>query len=92
MKRIIINYKDTTEKDAIEYVEKVIEQGRVSGESYCKTSIFKDGALVLAEVSRRNSDVFRVYGKVKNKPYDGSCGCTSLENTGRCCKADCEGK
>ena len=26
----------------------------------------------------------------KNQPYDGSCGCTSLENTGRCWKADQE--
>lgn len=26
----------------------------------------------------------------KSQPYDGSCGCTSIEDTGRCWKADCE--
>lgn len=68
MNKIIIHYKDTKPTDALEYVSKVIEQGRISdqGECYCRASVFKDGTEVLAELTKRGNDVFRVYGKENN--------------------------
>ena len=64
MSRIIINYDDDIpDKNAISYVDTVISMGRCSGmneESYCYASRFKDGTVVLADVTKAGTDVFRV--------------------------------
>lgn len=64
MSRIIINYDDDIpDANAIYYVDAVISMGRCSGlneESYCYVSQFKDGTVVLADVTKSGTDVFRI--------------------------------
>ena len=62
MKRIIINYEDVDELDALAYVERVIVRGRVSGggKIYCYATTFADGMVVYADLTRKGSDTFRV--------------------------------
>lgn len=71
MSRIIINYDDDIpDKNAISYVDTVISMGRCSGlneESYCYASRFKDGTVVLADVTKTGTDVFRVRKEVQHE-------------------------
>lgn len=72
MSRLIINYDDDIPiVNAIHYVEAVISMGRCSGldeESYCYASKFKDGTVVLADVTKSGTDVFRL---AKENEHDG---------------------
>ena len=64
MSRLIINYDDDVPTvNAIHYVEAVMSMGRCSGlneESYCYVSKFKDGTVVLSDVTKAGTDVFRI--------------------------------
>ena len=64
MSRIIINYDDDIpDENAIHYVDVVISLGRCSGvneESYCRCSKFRDGTLVIADITKAGTDVFKV--------------------------------
>ena len=64
MSRMIINYDDDIpSENAIKYVDAVMSMGRISGlneESYCYVSEFKDGTVVLADVTKAGTDVFRI--------------------------------
>lgn len=69
MSRIIINYDDIPTLNALHYVKVVCELGRMSGiheESYCYCTTFKDGAFVLADVTKTGTDVFKIELKEQN--------------------------
>lgn len=67
MKRIIISYdeKKLTELDAMEYIYKVIENGRLSESGgkkiFCFITSFKDGTVVETRENRVKADSFIVY-------------------------------
>lgn len=64
MSRIIINYDDNIPtKNALNYVEVVVQQGRMSGlhkESYYYCSKFTDETMVFANVTQSGTDVFNI--------------------------------
>lgn len=66
MGRIIINFEDVAESEAISLVRAVISNGRISkgpnGDQYCWASISGDVS-VFAEKTEAGTDVFRVYKK-----------------------------
>lgn len=65
MSRIIINYDDDIpDANAIHYVDAVISMGRCSGvneESYCYVSKFKDNTVVVADITKAGTDVFKIF-------------------------------
>ena len=64
MSRIIINYDDDIPvQNANNYVDSVVALGRCSGlneESFCYCSKFKDGTLVIANVTKAGTYVFNI--------------------------------
>lgn len=64
MSRIIINYDDDIPvENAISYVDSVVSLGRCSGEKeecFCYFTTFKDGTLVMANMTKTGTDVFTI--------------------------------
>lgn len=67
--KMIITYKDVTEKDAIFFVQEVMEAGRVSRNdtTFCCASKFGTNGkeiVVLADKTKGGTDIFEVYKEV----------------------------
>jgi hypothetical protein len=61
MSRIIINIDDNIPvRNAVHYVDDVISMGRMNEGSYFYATMFKDGTIVLADVTKAGTDVFNV--------------------------------
>lgn len=64
MGRIIINFDDSISvTKAMNYVNSVIKMGRCSGlneECYCYATKFVDNTVVLADVTKTGTDVFKI--------------------------------
>lgn len=70
MGRIIINYaKDVDVKDAMLTVYEVIKMGRISKDekAYCLATSFKDGTVVVADLTKNGTDVFNVSKMEKHR-------------------------
>ena len=61
MARMIVDYEGPI-KEALRYVEAVVNEGRISAEEkqFCYVTIFKDDTIVYADQTKTGTDTFKI--------------------------------